>query len=110
MNKHLPNNDETSSRPGEHAWFALTKRLKMDLRTKMKSILGLTCSCLMTKKEKKLERILGQASAKIQNMLDLRSIVKHQRASETLLRLLLPDRRIRKMIQMQRSARVIEKS
>ena len=59
------------------------------------------------KLQSKHERVLNKGSAKIEHMLDLRSIIELQRASRTLQRLLL-SKPERKLMKMQRRERVIE--
>ena len=51
--------------------------------------------------------MLGKGNKKIQHMLDLRSIIKQFRAVKTLQKLLIP-KQARRLIGMQRSARVID--
>ena len=66
-------------------------------------------SCFRKEQDKRLERILRKGSDKIEKMLDIRTIVKHQRTLETLKRLLVP-KQTRKLIHMQRRTRVLEES
>ena len=53
--------------------------------------------------------MLGVGDKKIQYMLDLRSIIKQFRAGKTLQKLLIP-KQARRMVGMQRWARVIDSS
>ena len=89
--------DETSQKG--IFWFDSTRKLEFKKVFKLKQILGWLLTCFRKEHEKRLERILRKGSDKIEKMLDIRTIIKHQRALETLKRLLVP-KQTRKLINM----------
>ena len=95
---------KSSQMTSKLAWFNATKSPKLKFTTKLKilfcnSLLSCIGECVKRKKEQKLEKLLEVGSNEVQNMLDLREIVKLHRASETLQRLIL-SKPARKMIGM----------
>ena len=80
-------------------WFRETKKPDLGLMTKFRLTLPYLNCCMKNSNDKKLERILNQGNQKIQSMLDLRKMIKHFRAVETLQKLLLPPE-AGKLIQM----------
>ena len=67
--------------------------------TKFRLTLPYLNYCMKNSSDKKLERMLNEGNQKIQGMLDLRKMIMHFRAVETLQKLLLPSE-ARKLIQM----------
>ena len=80
-------------------WFRGTKKPDLDFKTKFKLTLPYLNICMKNSNDQKLERMLNGGNQKIQNMLDLRKMIKYFRAVETLQKLLLPSE-ARKLIQM----------
>ena len=91
-------------------WLKETKKLHFSTKTKLRHIaccfLG---SCFKHRREKKFDELIETGSSKIEKMLDLRSIIKHERSLKSLLHLSL-SKFERQMLRMQRSSRVLELS
>ena len=80
-------------------WFRGAKNPDLDLMTKFRLAVPYLNFCTKNSSDKKLERMLNEGNQKIQSMLDLRKMIRHFRAVETLQKLLLPSE-ARKLIQM----------
>ena len=66
--------------------------MKMDWYTSLKLTSILCCNRLLTERERKLKRLLALGDSKINKSIDTKTLIKHKRLFDTVLKLLLSPR------------------